>query len=88
MMTTTRSETQAWLDLMEHAKRAEWNGDREAAIRAEVGRLEDEGLPPVPALRRPALQVARAAGAELSAEEIRPGMRQIDGRWFYSAAWL
>lgn len=112
------SETQAWLDLMAAARRAEWNGDREATIRAEVARLEDEGIPPVPALRRPALQVVAGADAEvealrhyidspryalteddvrtrraqgrpyLRAEEIRPGMRLIDGEWFYSARWL
>lgn len=83
------SETQAWLDLMAAARRAEWNGDREATIRAEVARLEDEGIPPVPALRRPQLAAVPAGtGRDLKAEEIRPGFRQIDGRWHYSARWL
>jgi hypothetical protein len=65
----------------------EWGESIRPSLGNAYPALRPDTLPPVPPLRRPGQ--SRSAHLEVvRAEDIRPGMRQIDGRWFYSAAWL
>ena len=62
----------------------------ELAIQVERTRLAGEdGFVPL----RPPTTEASADTTDLEvepvrAEDIRPGMRRVDGEWLYSAAWL
>jgi hypothetical protein len=41
-----------------------------------------------PGSSSPAERTSAPAPVEVKAEDIVPGMRQIGGEWFYSAAWI
>jgi hypothetical protein len=71
------SETATYLELARYVAR---------------GRLQGEdGFSPLraPMVERETRREDSAPEAtELRAEDIAPGMRRVNGRWFYSAAWL
>lgn len=82
-METPRNETEAYLALVATVY------DRAAdAVTVRIAELAADPVP-VP-IRKPGdpRDVPAAAAGELAAEDVRPGMRQIGGQWFYSAAWL
>lgn len=56
-----------------------WQGIRIDSVKAPL--VGEAGFVPV---RKPNRRHLEA----VTREDIRPGMRQIDGRWFYSSRWL
>jgi hypothetical protein len=88
---SVRNETEAWIALQATARRNVWNGDVEASVGALVGQVAEDGQPYGKNLRRPRLQVVHpitTVDAPLTRDDVVPGMRMVDGRWFYSARWL
>jgi hypothetical protein len=67
---------------------SDWSGYVSPCVSPLEVRAPRAPLVPASEVERETFERAELAPVSPTADEIRPGMRCVDGQWFYSARWL